>query len=336
MKRFRFTTENIPQILTVCNSKIISRLLIAIVFMFFIGFSACKDEVVPPEPPKSFSLENTSWQLVGFFNAESDSHITSPWEAFVWEYSYYVFDKWSFTLDFDSDTTLSGLTASNVIAGTYKIDNSSIIFDVYNSTAVQPKSQSREFLQVRDFYIRTLEKTDSFSYTEKELKLFYYDNNGIKNYLLYKRKGIIVPLPSFSSNSQENLFLKTSWKCKGLYDITTGEPINYPPPLNEISDMFNDSLYNFHYRLNFYNDTNIVGRTGFPFSGKYQVDFSKFALKFDCRVYGYDAADQDCGGLYIYFMRKVISFSLTANELKLFCNDNETYLLFERREYEDI
>ena len=128
--------------------------------LFLISFSGCKGNA--PENPTD--LTGTSWKLAGIYDVQSETlTVLEPIDC----------DD-CYTLTFDSDTTATGNSTSNLVFVNF-------------STTNQIIGIATEVGEVGDGYIfcnATIQVT-SYSVSKTELKFFFNEKN---NYLLYKPK----------------------------------------------------------------------------------------------------------------------------------------------------
>ena len=117
------------------------------------------------------TLAGTKWKLVGFYDTETKTFKEA--EPTDCESCY--------RLEFDTDSTVTGFTYGNIADGEYEINyfSKNIKFIRFGSiTFVAELFDSK-------LYVDAMNKVNSFSFTETELKLFYNDKN---NYLLFERR----------------------------------------------------------------------------------------------------------------------------------------------------
>ena len=128
---------------------------------------SCKDNE-PDSPIKYPSLVGTKWQLVGFFDVETNT---------LKEVSEYHL-LCSYTLLFYEEQ-LCAISSSNFHVGPYNADFTSFIFEFRPVSTLA--GESDEGILYSDILIT---KVKSFSLVNDTLKLFY---NDAKNYLLYNK-----------------------------------------------------------------------------------------------------------------------------------------------------
>ena len=119
---------------------------------------ACNDGAGEPLS----SLKGTQWKLVSF----SVEPLQSQCET-------------CFTLIFNEDSTLSGFSSANLLAGTYMMnakDTTRILLTIHTATFVYEQSNGTQ-------YIEALNAVQFFS-IYKDTLILYYNNK--KNYLLFK------------------------------------------------------------------------------------------------------------------------------------------------------
>jgi hypothetical protein len=120
----------------------------------------------PPEdiPPPETGLKDTKWKLAGMVEAKTgELKELEPKDC-----------ETCYTLEFYNDTMATGRSSINII-GVILSRKSQIIF-------VMTEAYDHENGDIQLFY-DLLEKVDSYSVEENELKFFY---NNEQNYLLYK------------------------------------------------------------------------------------------------------------------------------------------------------
>jgi len=113
------------------------------------------------------SLKRTTWKLVGFVNVASGE----VKEAEPASENCYL-------LSFNEDSTLSGTSSSNQLAGTYVFDEkkSSIHINIHQATLVTEAFDGNQYLDA-------LNVVQSFLLHKDELRLYYNDQ---KEYLFFK------------------------------------------------------------------------------------------------------------------------------------------------------
>ncbi|MDL2296496.1 META domain-containing protein [Bacteroidales bacterium OttesenSCG-928-B11] len=115
------------------------------------------------------TLENTMWKLAGFVDMEEGCLKRAEPN-----------DEGCYHLNFDTDSTLTGVAASNQLMGRCEIDYATceIHIAIGNVTCINELFDGNR-------YIADLNKIQSFSVKGDELRLYY---NNKKNYLLYKTR----------------------------------------------------------------------------------------------------------------------------------------------------
>jgi hypothetical protein len=113
------------------------------------------------------SLQDTNWKLAGIVDSETNT---------LKELKPDDCDR-CYTLHFDTDSTLTGRSSVNDLFANYEID-----FDL---SSIQIKLARTKIYEPVDgeLYVERLMAIQSFSVTDKELKLYYGEQG---NYLLYK------------------------------------------------------------------------------------------------------------------------------------------------------
>jgi hypothetical protein len=153
-----------------------------------IGTQRC--EYVPEEEPivpidtislgtEDTILSGTKWKLVGFVDtATGKMKAAKPKESKC------------YTLMFNKNNILSGISSANTISGHYTIEQESSKIQIQ----LQPTTTANEVCD-GTLYLQTINTVQSFSVKEKEALMLYYNDK--KNYLLYKEDTISVdnPLP---------------------------------------------------------------------------------------------------------------------------------------------
>ena len=119
------------------------------------------------------SLIGTKWKLVGFYDNDINTKIFKEAEPKDCKECY--------ILEFDTDSTVTGYSTSNPTFGWYKIDYSLLILKFIQFHCVSEVGEIGD----GNLYVEVINKVNSFSFAEKELKLFYNDK---KNYLLFIRR----------------------------------------------------------------------------------------------------------------------------------------------------
>ena len=159
--------------------------ILIIMLLCLVGFTvACNDDSNEPklidktdtgQPIET--LVGTSWRLVGFFDfAKNELREVEPKPG---EASY---NELSYTLNFDSDSTVSGYTFINFVAGEYNIDYSLSVLEFTRFVTISFAGEARIDVEL---YVNAMNEVEKFFATEKELKLFYNDK---RNYLLFSRR----------------------------------------------------------------------------------------------------------------------------------------------------
>jgi hypothetical protein len=116
---------------------------------------------------ETVDLQRTKWKLVGFVNAVTDEmKEAEP-----------VSEK-CYLLIFNKDNTLSGVSSTNQLTGTYILDEktSSIHINIWPMTLINELFDG-------ELYCRDLNAVQFFSLQKNELRLYYNDD---KDYLLFK------------------------------------------------------------------------------------------------------------------------------------------------------
>jgi hypothetical protein len=151
--------------------------LILIFFVLAGGFSCeslveekqTQDEVDLSE--NEGSLKGTKWKLAGIVDVETgDLKVLEPKDC-----------EKCFTLAFDTDSTFLTYSSFNELGGNYVVDYVKHSFQITCFGGTKAGEFGEGELYVKPFWNRTVQ---SFSYKERELRL-YYDEN--RNYLLYNR-----------------------------------------------------------------------------------------------------------------------------------------------------
>ena len=123
----------------------------------------------------------------------------------------------------------------------------------------------------------------------------------------------------FSACTKEkDLLIDNKWQLVGFVDVSTGE-MKEPESTNE-----------YCYTLTFKKNRKWEGRSAAnSIQGKYNVNYSKHSINISIGTTtkkGCEYCDEE---LYIESLPKIDSFSLQENELKLYYNNKQNYLLFK-------
>jgi len=152
-------------------------ILIITTLLCLIGFAtACENKITDANDyvkkdddtlQGSESLVGTKWKLLGFFDVDKN-------ELKELEHEFY------YTLEFLTDSNVSGQGYPNIMAGEYIIDYSSasIIFSRFIATTFAMGHPDEELYSTLMLQVRY------FSFMDNELKLFHSNK---KNYLLFRR-----------------------------------------------------------------------------------------------------------------------------------------------------
>ena len=144
---------------------------------------------------KKMSLKGTKWKLVGIAETSIDNlkvqtdelKVLKPQncsdfrEVYGDGLSCGSFVERSYTLSFDTENLITGYITSKYIMCSYDVDYKTYnmcIYCLFETTLV-------EFFDDGVLYGEILSTVQSFSFTNRELRLYFNDN---KNYLLFKPK----------------------------------------------------------------------------------------------------------------------------------------------------
>jgi len=133
------------------------------------------------------------------------------------------------------------------------------------------------------------------------------------------------------TTQESNSLVGTNWKFVGHIDVNSSDTAATSCELPSC----NHWAYCEHcFTLSFEADNIVTGWAGVNQTlGKYYADYSTFMLIFE---YFYEAtwALEACGHVHLYMnkIHNVRTFEFSDETLKLFYNDKQKYLLFERRQ----
>ena len=281
--------------------------IIILILVIAVNFAAsCKKEPKPepPEPPAPITLINTNWKLVAF--ADVETGVTQEPQRFA--------DK-CYHIKFSEDTTFSGFSSNTKIGGTYIIDKEnskikiSLFFGIISSSIF-------EILDGKQ-YIEALNNVQSFSFQDEELKLYYNDN---KNYLLFKSN------PTYNDSDP---LLNTSWRLKGYVDVATSQ-IELVEWTDLVPHMLNNN-FDKNYMITIFVPSKIEGNSVYNwFSAKYVSDETTANMTITADGWQYDWNAEEHKN--VDALNDVHKFSLEGNELKLYYNNGQNYLLYIKYE----
>jgi hypothetical protein len=132
---------------------------------------------------------------------------------------------------------------------------------------------------------------------------------------------LLFLLGSFSSCNKEerDLLTKTKWKLVGFVDVET-ETIKEAYPNGE-----------YHYVLTFNKWGKFSGLTSSnSIEGKYKINYYKHSINFSMKL-GTVANEFPDGYIYTDALFKVDYFFIQENELKLYYNNKQNYLLYRQK-----
>ena len=321
-------------------------LLGAITFICLIGFSACKDEVVPPEPPKEKeesnnvdSLEGSAWKLVAFLEVATNTSRPPIYCSFADTNLQYTL---SFSESIDGNISIAGVSDWKGMEGNCKINyiDSSIKVDILLYTVKFATYENDE-----SNYYNGIRYATKFEINNKELKIFYNDEN---NCLVFKKVDVIPappePPPLYVSEPLDSLE-GTEWKLVSFVDIennTSRPPLIYYPLLWLSDDSYTisfnreDTTYNSSEYDSLYISGNMYGNS---IGGSYNPDYANSIIKF-YNIYQngmHLIFENDEETYYQALCNNPIfsyrEFELNSKELKIFYNDKankKCCLLFRR------
>jgi heat shock protein HslJ len=116
------------------------------------------------------------------------------------------------------------------------------------------------------------------------------------------------------TNIKPQVLLNTAWECEGFVDLKSCK------------------IKKRKYNLNFHEDGELTGKTCNDLTGNYTIDF----ITGDINIFIYTATEMLCPPkideeLYLETLNKVRFFSLQEDELRLYYNNNQNYLLFKKQ-----
>ncbi|MDR1738486.1 MAG: hypothetical protein LBR66_06705 [Candidatus Symbiothrix sp.] len=168
--------------------------------LFYIALMAlslyCCEKTIEPDPDQEevFHLAGTAWKLSGIYDMQDSLvRVLEP----TAHYPLY------YTLIFGNDTI-----------GVGYITDTRISVELYQDSLTIETGRN---LQLREdengkFFYSLLEYINAYSYSKTEFK-FFYEIDGVKQYLKYHRCGE-------TANSEEPFHLATTaWKLSGIYDM---------------------------------------------------------------------------------------------------------------------
>ncbi len=164
--------------------------VLAVIFGLCFVFAGCTDGDDGGNNPTTMKLTATKWKLVGFYDVEKDSLKEAEPK-----------DEQCYTLEFDTDTTISGTSSTNKLWGNYKIDDELLTIQIANIGGTEINE-----LYDGQLYMESLWQVQFFTITDKELKL-YYDNKN--KYLLYNPSVSQADACNFDNSLTDLLWLKT-------------------------------------------------------------------------------------------------------------------------------
>ena len=162
-----------------------------IIALFSFTVSSCNDDGNSSKRVNEFQENHSiigTWKLIAFVDVKNNTYR---------EPDYYVIKdvdgnsikdtikdesikNTKYLLSFDNDTLLSGFTFNNLMNGSYSIN--------YNTDKLHIQCGAATYIAEYsdgELYPICLNMVETFSFTDKELKLFY---NNQKNYLLFNRR----------------------------------------------------------------------------------------------------------------------------------------------------
>lgn len=156
----------------------------SVVFLLFIvvGLLSINGCSQPSESEFIKRFEYTKWQLIGFGN-ELTGIIKEALPK----------NDDSYLLNFDTDTTFTGVSSTNRIWGSYTYSLKDRKFNVANLASTKIKE-----VDDGNYYLESLPIVESYFYRQQELRLYY--NNGM-NFLLFKKFPTIEPFSEEENNN---------------------------------------------------------------------------------------------------------------------------------------
>ena len=131
----------------------------------------------------------------------------------------------------------------------------------------------------------------------------------------------LVLLMCFSSCQKEKVFLTgTEWKLVEFVDVATGEMKKAEP-----TDKW-------CYRLTLHKNRKMSGYSSTnSLEGKYKINYTQNYIKITIELMTL-VNEYDDGDFYLESLENVNFFSVQENELKLYYNNKQNYLLFKKQE----
>ena len=251
------------------------------------------------------SLKGTQWKLAGHVDAQGNFKEFAPKDC-----------EDCYTLWFDTDDTATSIS----ISGRWKLDlrklsppgtmpNLSLRCELYDK-------DGEWYCNDLDDFCKSLKIIESYSATEKELKL-WRDHS----YLLF------IPQEGYHLSTIRK---GTEWKLSGIVDLQTGELKTLEPvdceKCYKIHFTGNDLVYVHSILANLFLNLSSLEREYIKHPGGGFLDSWGFDEEYD----KYDEYEQDTF-LFRYAIDHVTSYQFTADELKLFFvyQEKSYYLLFK-------
>ena len=120
------------------------------------------------------------------------------------------------------------------------------------------------------------------------------------------------------SKDERDILLNTKWKLVGFMDVASGET-KYAEPTNK-----------WCYTITFKNNRKWEGRSAVnSMEGKYKINYSKNSISISIRLMTKVYCENCDEDLYVESLKNVDFFSIQENELKLYYNSKQNYLLYK-------
>ena len=136
------------------------------------------------------SLEGTNWKLVGIVDNTPTGELKTlkpqncadVWEEYgedLWGESCDWFVEMCYTLSFEKENSIIAFATASKLIGNYEVD-----YNTHNMKVCLTLAEAAgEWFDDGWIYREILQTIHSFSFTKRELRLYFNDNN---NYLLFK------------------------------------------------------------------------------------------------------------------------------------------------------
>jgi len=127
---------------------------------------------------------------------------------------------------------------------------------------------------------------------------------------------------SACNKEEKDLLINTKWKLVGFVDVEIGEIKEAEPTSVECENC---------YTLTFKKYQKWEGRSSSnSMEGKYKINYNKHNIcLFNGKGFMTEVGEFSDGNLYVKSLRQVDFFSIQENELKLYYNNKQNYLLYK-------